>query len=114
MINASRFAELKIFRETVWTVAKITRADRSVDPEYSQKNSSNFGCEKKMGNLYQSERAYMESFISQVSSADYVASRLDKNRVGLRRRQQELGSSTVCQGKTVHWSPVQPHGMLRC
>jgi hypothetical protein len=57
MINASRFAELKIFTETVWTVAKITRADRSVDPEYSQKNSSNFGCEKKMGNLYQSERA---------------------------------------------------------
>jgi hypothetical protein len=36
MINASRFAELKIFRETVWTVAKITRADRSVDPEFPE------------------------------------------------------------------------------
>jgi hypothetical protein len=40
----------------------------------------------------------------------YVTSRPDKNRIGPRRRQQQLRS---CQEKTVHQSAVQPHGMLR-
>jgi hypothetical protein len=40
----------------------------------------------------------------------YVASRRDKNRIELRRRQQQLLS---CQEKTAHQSAVQPHGVLR-
>jgi hypothetical protein len=47
----------------------------------------------------ESERVDLGPFMSRRSFVGYVASRPDKNRIGLRRRQQQLRSSTVCQEK---------------
>jgi hypothetical protein len=45
---------------------------------------------------------------------DYVASRPNKNRIGLRRRQMQLRSNTACQEDTARRSAVQPHGVSEC
>jgi hypothetical protein len=69
-----------------------------------------------MGDHCQSERVDLRPFMSRGSSVGYVgyvASRPDKNRIGLHRRQWNCKQVPVCQEKTVRRSVVQPHGVLR-